>query len=145
MVHFFVEDLTFDHSIYTLHVATWLQTVASLEQHPIIDLNYIFCSDSYLLNINQEFLQHDYYTDIITFNNSDVSSYLEGDIFISIDRVQENSTLLHIDFFEELLRVIIHGLLHLLGYDDTTPSSKEIMRQLENKYLLLYFQKFTFK
>jgi len=114
----------------------WLEKIAAKEAHKILELNYIFCSDEYLLQINKEYLQHDFYTDIITFDNSEVKGTLEGDIFISIDRVKENARTEQTRFRDELHRVMAHGLLHLCGYKDKTPAQQKIMRQKENAALL---------
>lgn len=102
-------------------------------------LRYIFCSDQYLLSINKEFLQHDDYTDIITFCFSDVKEPVEGEIYISTDRVKENAKLVGVVLNNELHRVIFHGALHLCGYKDKRPSDKKEMTAAENKYLHLYF------
>lgn len=141
MIHFFTEDTSFDSSILTF-VPSWLSTVSHDQGYSIESLNYIFCSDFYLLQVNQEYLQHDYFTDIITFDNSEFPNVIEGDIFISIDRVEENSEIMQISFLHELLRVVIHGVLHLMGYDDKDDISKIDMRKMEDKYLDLYFREF---
>ena len=101
-------------------------------------LQYVFCQDDYLLQINQSHLQHDYYTDIITFDLSDTLDETVGEIYISIDRVKENSTQHETIFDQELLRVIFHGALHLCGYRDKTKREITIMRQKEEEYLLLF-------
>ena len=104
-------------------------------------LNYIFCSDKYLLSINQSFLSHNYYTDIITFELSETIDVVVGEIYISIDRVRVNSKLFSTTIKEELHRVIIHGALHLCGYKDKTKAERLKMREKENFYLVKYFQK----
>ena len=101
-------------------------------------LNIIFCSDAYLLNINKKHLNHDYYTDVITFDYSEKNKNIEGDIYISVDRVKENATKYKQNKSVELIRTIIHGVLHLSGYKDKTKKEKEIMTTKENKYLSLY-------
>jgi len=101
-------------------------------------LNIIFCSDVYLLNINKKHLNHDYYTDVITFDYSEKNKNIEGDIYISVDRVKENATKYKENKSVELIRTIIHGVLHLSGYKDKTKKEKEIMTTKENKYLSLY-------
>ncbi|GEO04311.1 endoribonuclease YbeY [Adhaeribacter aerolatus] len=118
-------------------VAAWLTTI--IQNHPfqLQNLTYIFCSDEYLLEINQEYLDHDTYTDIITFNNADEPEIIESDIFISIDRVKENAANLNIPFLDELHRVMAHGVLHLLGYDDKSPELKQLMRTAEDNCLSL--------
>jgi probable rRNA maturation factor len=103
------------------------------------ELHYIFCSDEYLLNINQLFLNHDTYTDIITFNLANSGEPIISDIYISTDRVKENAALLHTSFSLELHRVIFHGALHLCGYRDKSKVDKDIMRQKEDFYLSQYF------
>lgn len=102
--------------------------------------NYIFCSDKRLLEINRQFLNHDYYTDIITFDLTDGSGPVEAEIYISIDRVRENAKSLGVSFKKEIHRVIFHGALHLCGYVDKTNKEKEKMRQTEDLYLSQYFK-----
>lgn len=102
-------------------------------------LTYVFCSDEYLLNINREHLQHDYYTDIITFDLSDTQQKINGEIYISIDRVRDNAKLLNVSFKEELHRVVFHGALHLCGYKDKKPVQAKEMRNAENSCLKKYF------
>lgn len=121
----------------------WLDIVAASEGFKISEINYIFCSDEYLLQINRQYLKHDYYTDIITFDNSENQEFIEADIFVSTERVKENSHLEQTSFFSELLRVIVHGLLHLIGYDDSNLDLKQLMRNMEDKYLDLYFRTFN--
>lgn len=141
MVNFFIEDVDYELSLLA-SVPPWLASLVELEEQDISELNYIFCSDEYLLQINRQYLNHDCFTDIITFDNADRSGSLEGDIFISLDRVHENSAIHQTTFFSELLRVIVHGLLHLIGFDDKDDKSKATMRKMEDKYLDLYFQSF---
>jgi rRNA maturation RNase YbeY len=137
MIHFFSEDVDFALSDkMRIAITRWLNVVAQTEQTKIAELSYIFCSDNYLLSINQQYLNHDYYTDVITFDHREQpSESISGDIFISYNRVTENSTQLQLCFAEELNRVMVHGLLHLIGYDDATPEKKNTMHLLENKYL----------
>lgn len=108
----------------------------SLEQ-----LQYIFCSDEYLLQINRQYLQHNYYTDIITFNLSENGAKVTGEIYISVDRVKENARDFKTSFKQELLRVIFHGALHLCGYKDKTEKEEIAMRKAEDKYLQYYLSK----
>ena len=142
MIHFFVEDIAFDSS--AIHdTIPWLEHVAEAHAHSIFFINYIFCSDQYLLKINREYLDHNYYTDIITFDHRDSSSLpIESDIFISIERVKDNSNDLSVSFHDELLRVMVHGLLHLLGYDDHSDTDQKKMRSSENSYLNIYHSRF---
>jgi rRNA maturation RNase YbeY len=141
LVSFFNEDVDFSHESLS-DIPAWVNEVISLESFSLTAISYIFCSDKHLLSINREFLQHDYFTDIITFDNSDEINLIEGDIFISIERVQENAGLHQTTFFSELLRVLIHGVLHLLGHNDHDDFSKSQMRTLEDKYIDLYFRSF---
>lgn len=137
MIVFFNEDIDFKFHGKNKFKA-WLKKVADKEGFSINNLNYILCSDEYLHKINLEYLDHDTYTDIITFDNSEDKSTIEGDIFISIERVRENSQTLNTVFEEEVKRVIVHGLLHLCGYDDHTPAEKATMRRLESEYILVF-------
>lgn len=118
-------------------VADWILHVLSLSNKKVNELNIIFCSDEYLLGINQQYLDHDYYTDIVTFDNAEKSGEIEGDIFISIERVRENATALGVSFTDELHRVIIHGVLHLVGHSDKTEAEQSEMRKIEDHYLAL--------
>lgn len=120
-------------------IKTWLKQLMEEEQQSLSVLDYVFCSDEYLLNINRQFLQHDYYTDIITFDLSEPSaSAIKGEIYISIDRVKENAMQQGVSFLQELLRVIAHGALHLCGYGDKKKSEITIMRAKEDYYLLKF-------
>ena len=103
-------------------------------------LRYIFCSDKYLLEINRQYLNHDYYTDIITFNLSNHPEAVQGEIYISIDRVKDNARQFNASFTQELHRVIFHGALHLCGYKDKTAKEEKLMREKEDQYLALYFK-----
>ncbi len=111
----------------------WLKKLIEKEGFSLVELNYIFCSDEYLLHVNQQYLHHDFYTDIITFDNSDKEFEIEGDIFISVDRVKENAKELSVPFSTELKRVMSHGVLHLCGYGDKTKEEIELMRKKENE------------
>ena len=137
MIVFFNEDINFKFQDKNKFKA-WLKKVAEKEDFTIGELNYIFCSDEYLHKINLEYLDHDTYTDIITFDNSETETVIEGDIFISIERVRENSQTLNTVFEEEIKRVIVHGLLHLCGYDDHAPEDKAEMRRLESEYIFKF-------
>lgn len=111
------------------------ETIASDHEETIDYINVIFCSDEYLLNVNQEYLQHDYYTDIITFDYSEEE--IASDIFISVDRVAENAKEFNVTFQHELHRILIHGMLHLVGYEDKDDESKAEMTAEEDHYLAL--------
>ena len=115
-------------------IFSWIESTIHLEGKKLNHLNFIFCDDEYLHQINVEYLNHDTLTDVITFPYSE-GEIIEGDIFISIDRIQENSKIFKISFDEELHRVMIHGTLHLLGYLDKTVADKTQMTQKENEYL----------
>lgn len=133
MIAFLTEDITFELKEKLKHKA-WLKDVAKAEGFKIGELNYIFCSDAYLLDINQKYLGHDTLTDIVTFDNSENPKMIEGDIFISIERVRENA--IKFDTVpSELKRVMVHGLLHLVGYKDKDKVQKELMRNKENEHL----------
>lgn len=133
-VSFFEEDIRY-HLRNKNKVKAWLRDAISAEGYKLKELNYIFCSDSYLLQINRQYLDHDTYTDIITFDNSEKQGIIEGDIFISIDRIRENADKFQTGEINELHRVIIHGALHLLGYKDKTPEDKKLMTEKEDHYL----------
>jgi probable rRNA maturation factor len=113
------------------------------EKKPLQRLDYVFCSDDYLIGINRRFLQHDYYTDIITFDLSAGTNVTMGEIYISLDRVKDNATELKVPFVRELERVVFHGALHLCGYKDKKKSEIANMRNLENHYMRLYEQTLT--
>lgn len=113
----------------------WINETIKAEGFSLKELNYILCSDSYLLQINQQYLNHDTYTDIITFDNSEIEKVIVGDIFISIERIRENAAKYNITESDELHRVIIHGALHLLGYKDKSPVTKQKMTLKEDFYL----------
>lgn len=117
----------------------WLKECIAFKGHLIEDLNFIFCSDAYLLEINRKYLQHDYLTDIITF--PDEGDGLKGDMFISTERVLENAADFGVDPGEEMRRVMIHGVLHLMGMDDATPELKQAMRLAEDELLQLFHVK----
>jgi len=117
--------------------AKWIEQVIASEKMKLEEINYIFCDDEYLLKLNVKFLDHDTYTDIISFNNS-VGRILEGDIFISTERVIENAVTFNVDFKEELRRVLSHGILHLCGYNDKTEEESLIMRDKEEEKMKLF-------
>lgn len=143
MVRYFTEDTSFTLKGKRL-ISKWLALVTEDRGYALGELNYIFCSDPYLLQINKQFLDHDYETDIITFDNSE-DFFLEtgrrgvsADIYISIDTVRVNGKAYGEGFERELHRVIVHGLLHLIGYDDCDPWHQSRMRAAENRALELY-------
>ncbi len=136
-INFFCEEVDFNLPNQT-SIINWIKKIISLESNrEIINVNYIFCSDEFLRQINQEYLTHNTLTDIITFNNSDDDQFIDTDVYISIDRVFENSLTYNADRMDELHRVMIHGILHLLGYKDSNDNEKKIMRKKENECLNL--------
>ena len=136
-IHFFSEDLPFVLP-QKLRRKRWLNQLAAEEGFRIKELNYVFCSDEYLYQMNVDYLQHDTYTDIITFDNSEKPSEIEGDIFISLDRVTENAQTHEQNEETELTRVLSHGLLHLMGYKDKTNQAASLMRSKEEAAIELY-------
>jgi len=134
MIRFFNED-----SPYKLPqkqaTRQWLKQQAEAEGFRVGDLNYIFCSDEHVLQVNRDYLQHDYYTDIITFDQSEEDDLIEGDIFISVDRVADNAQQLGVEPATEMRRVLAHGLLHLCGYGDKLPEEELTMRAKEDEWL----------
>ena len=118
-------------------VESWLKAASLKESYGIDSLGYVFCSDDYLLEINQQFLDHDTLTDIVTFDYTE-GTILNGEIYISTDRVADNAKDFNVDFDTELRRVIIHGLLHMCGYGDKTDDEKSNMRKKEDEYLALW-------
>ena len=135
-LNFFNEEITFKLT-HPQKTRNWVKSAIKKEGKDLNQINFIFCSDDYLGGINVQFLKHKTYTDIITFDNSEGSGRLQGDIFISIDRVTENASKFKTTFDEELHRVIIHGVLHLIGYTDKDSTSKNVMRKKEDAYLSL--------
>lgn len=133
MVRYFSKDIAFQFKRKRL-ISNWLKNVSFQEGKRLGDLSVIFCSDLYLLDVNRKYLQHDYFTDIITFDYSE-SGLLSGDLFISIDTVRTNAEYYQTSFEEELDRVIVHGLLHLIGYDDRTEEDQRLMRSKEDACL----------
>lgn len=133
-IHFFTEEISFTLKNKTI-IRNWLRETISAEGYVLEELNFIFCSDDYLLGINQQYLDHDTYTDVITFDNSEAPKTIVGDIFISIDRIKENAKEFKHDFMDELCRVMVHGTLHLLGYPDKGKVAKKIMTEKEDLYL----------
>ena len=133
-IQFFEEDITYKLKNKTA-VRKWITDTIVAEGFKLAELTYVFCSDEYLLQINQQYLDHDTYTDIITFDNSEEHSTIAGDIFISIERIKENAAKFAVTETQELHRVIIHGALHLLGYKDKSVSDKKKMTLKEDHYL----------
>ncbi|SKB72766.1 rRNA maturation RNase YbeY [Daejeonella lutea] len=133
-INFFVEDISFNLK-QRIPIRKWIKHCINTEGFRLKELNFIFCSDAYLLVINRDYLNHNTLTDIITFDNSEVDREIVGDIFISIDRVNENAVKFKVPQKDELHRVIIHGTLHLLGYPDKGKAAKTLMTSKEDYYL----------
>ena len=133
-INFYTEDIK-----YTLKskiiIKKWIENTIIEEGYRLAELNFILCSDEYLLRINQDYLQHDDYTDVITFDNSEQPKTIVSDIFISVDRVKENAMSFKSSTAKELCRVMIHGTLHLLGYLDKTKAAKKEMTAKEDFHL----------
>jgi probable rRNA maturation factor len=134
VINFFTEDINYRLKD-KLKLKSWIKDTIKAEGYQLDELNYILCSDAYLLQINQQYLNHDTYTDIVTFDNSEREKRITGDIFISVERTQENAATYKVSPETELHRVIIHGALHLLGYLDKKPADKQLMTQKEDFYL----------
>lgn len=117
----------------------FIERLFTLEKKKLANLSYIFCSDEYLLGINKDFLKHDFYTDVITFDLSASKTETEGEVYLSIDRIKDNAKQLGVSFTEELHRVIFHGALHLCGYKDKNKADILLMRKKEGHYLTSYF------
>jgi rRNA maturation RNase YbeY len=142
LIHFYFEKVEFSLKNRT-QLKRFIGELIAEEKKKIDNLNYIFCNDKVLLEINRRYLNHNFYTDIITFDLSASSKEILADIYISVDRVKENSRDLKTTFQEELHRVMFHGLLHLCGYNDKTENQKKLIRRKEDHYLNLYFKRFT--
>ena len=135
VIQFFQEKTRFKLP-HPRKTSQWIRSAAKSENNHLSGVNFIFCSDRYLKTINLEYLAHNTFTDVITFDYSDDSG-IQGDIFISIDRVRENAEKFKTDFDEEIHRVMIHGVLHLMGYTDKSKTAKALMRKKEDAYLSL--------
>lgn len=135
-IRFFAEDIQFK-LLHPRKTTNWIKETILKEKKEQGNLNFIFCSDEYLHSINVQYLNHTTYTDIVTFDSSETKGLIEGDIFISVDRIKENASKFDTVFDEELHRVIIHGVLHLIGYSDKSTAKKTVMRRKEDTYLSL--------
>lgn len=133
-IHLFEENISIKIK-NKLKLKNWIKATILAEKKTLGELNYVFCSDEYLHEMNVEYLQHDTLTDIITFDNSDTKNEITGDIFISVDRVIDNAAKFKVSIEDELHRVMVHGVLHLIGYKDKKKEEKETMRFKENFYL----------
>ncbi len=132
-IQYFSEDVSIP-KIRRRNTATWIKNVITSEGKVLGDISFIFCSDDYLLEVNRKYLGHDYYTDIITFDYVN-DLIISGDIFISLDRVRENAGEFKTTFGDELNRILVHGVLHLLGYKDKSKKDKNLMTEKEDFYL----------
>ena len=135
-IYFFCEDIQF-RLLSVRQIKSWVKKVINAEKKLLGHLNYIFCSDAILSEMNEHYLNHSTLTDIITFDTADQPGVIDGEIYISIDRIRENSSKYKVSFEEELHRVMIHGVLHLMGYKDKTQLQKRAMRKKEHAYLSL--------
>ena len=136
-IHFFSEEIPYTLK-EKLNRKRWLTKIATNAGFKIKELNYVFCSDEYLYQMNRDYLKHDTYTDIITFDNSEKKDEIEGDIFVSIDRVRENAKTHNQEVETEMNRVLAHGLLHLMGYKDKSKEEAALMRLKEEESIKLY-------
>jgi len=136
-IHFQNSDVSFNLK-QKKKLKEWIKFTIISEGKTVEDLSFIFCTDEFLLKINQNYLQHDYFTDIITFDLSNEINKISGELYISIERVKDNSKDLSVNFLEELNRVMIHGILHLCGYGDKKDSEIKRMREKEDFYLNLF-------
>jgi rRNA maturation RNase YbeY len=136
-IEFVVEDVPEFGLRDAEDLVAWIERIAAVHEYRIAQLTFIFCTDEYLHKLNVEYLDHDTLTDIITFDNADDAEVLEGDIFISVERVADNAKDLNVSFRDELHRVMIHGVLHLLGYHDKDLLSQTAMRRKEDYCLSL--------
>ena len=137
MISYNSEAVPFPH-LRRRDTTRWLRAVAASHGYTIGELGYVFCNDEKILEINRQYLSHDYYTDIITFDYAE-GHVINGDIFISLDTVRSNAAQQHTDYAEELHRVIVHGVLHLCGIDDKGPGQRAIMEAAENEALRMRF------
>lgn len=138
MIQFFYENLS--ETVNTKYTV-WLEDIILSEGKKLGEINYIFCDDEYLLKVNQDYLQHDYYTDIITFDYVKGKT-ISGEIFVSLQRISENASTLSKNYEEELRRVLAHGILHLCGYKDKTEEEELLMRSKEDFYIAKYTKSF---
>ena len=135
-INFFQEDAKFPSGLRRTMFRSVAQVIVQNESKKKIDyINFIACSDNYLLEINQDYLKHDYYTDVITFDYSETE--IASDVFMSIDRIEDNAKQNKVSKLNECYRILIHGVLHLVGYKDKTPEDKAVMTQKEDYYLSL--------
>lgn len=135
-INFFKEEISF-RLANQRELKEWIAEVIKAKHFTLVRINYIFCSDVYLLKLNKDYLHHNTFTDILTFNNSSEKKNVEADIFISYERVKINAGSYGTSVKDELHRVMIHGVLHLLGYEDKSAKDKKLMREMEDRMLAL--------
>ena len=140
-INFYTEDVSLPE-FNQVNVRKWIASVATSFGKRVGEISYIFCNDAHILEVNLQYLKHDFYTDIITFDYTQ-GTKIAGDIFISLETVKSNSELFKTDYKEELHRTIIHGVLHLCGINDKGPGEREIMESYENKALALLYSEFS--
>ncbi len=133
-INFYSEDIVFEPEDKTF-LKNWIKSSILAEKNKVKELNFIFCSDAYLLGLNQTYLSHNTFTDIISFDHSEKKGFIEGDVFISYDRIKENAEIYGQKVQDELHRVMIHGVLHLCGYGDKSDKEKLRMKDKENYFL----------
>lgn len=136
MIYYQSEDIKMP-KIAKRKVSAWVKEVAKRHGYKVGDISYIFCSDEKILEVNRQYLQHDYYTDIITFDYTE-ESVISGDLFISLDTVRTNAEQFNVSYESEFYRVVIHGILHLCGINDKGPGEREVMEAHENESLALW-------
>jgi probable rRNA maturation factor len=134
-IHYLEEDRQ-EKGFNRAETKKWLQEVVKVEGKKTGVINYIFCSDEFLLGINKQFLKKDYYTDVISFDYTE-KGVISGDVMISLDRVKENAENIGVTYLDELKRIMVHGLLHLIGYDDATEDLRANMSRMEDLYLAM--------
>jgi rRNA maturation RNase YbeY len=133
-IYFFKEDVRFRLN-YSKELKKWIEATIRKKRFQVKTINFIFCSDKYLLQLNRQFLHHNYFTDIITFDNSIGKNKIEADIYISVDRVKVNAKRFKVAFDNELHRVLIHGILHITGFDDKSEQKSDEMKKAEDYWL----------
>lgn len=135
MLHFVTENIDMP-PINPAHIENWLRRVAAGYGFTLGDITYIFCDDARILEVNRQFLQHDYYTDVITFDYT-TPGRVSGDIYMSLDTIRSNAEMVGVDYMDEVHRILVHGLLHLTGQGDKTPETKAVMTEKEDKALAM--------
>src|SRR5262249_25182625 len=142
IIHFFFQDPS-TQLRNRQNLKAFILLLLKKEKREIETLNYVFCTDQYLLQLNRKYLNHDFYTDTVSFELSKKGEPINGEIYISLDRVRENAKNLGVSFKSEIHRVMFHGLLHLCGYEDKNEKQRKLMRSKEDLYLHLYLTRFT--